>query len=372
MSKASYTKQDVLDAIRRIGGKLGHPPSLPEFTASSGIPKYYVAQHFEGFRAAVRAAGFTSKPSYTKQDVLGAIRSTAETLGHPPSLPELTATSRIPKYYVTRHFDGFRAALRAAGLEPYTAKHEVAYSKQEVLDAIRRIAAKLGHPPSLPKFAAESGIPKYYVSRYFEGFRQAVRAAGLEPYTANIKLGDDVILKDWGELVRKHRHIPTADQYRREGKYSLKPFEKHFGPWSAVPSKFRDFARNKPEWGDVVALLPLPAPKLRATGAEEIERPAESVSVRKMHKKLEDRPWYGNPIDFRGLRHEPVNEQGVVFLFGMVAKEMGYMVEAVQISYPDCLAKRQVAPGKWQPVRIEFEFESRNFDHPPQIGRAHV
>ena len=80
--------------------------------------------------------------------------------------------------------------------------------------------------------------------------------------------------------------------------------------------------------------------------------------------QLKDRPTYGNPIDFRGLRHEPVNEQGVVLLFGILAKELGYLVEAVERGFPDCEAKRQIAPGRWQRVRIEFEFESRNFrDH---------
>lgn len=82
------------------------------------------------------------------------------------------------------------------------------------------------------------------------------------------------------------------------------------------------------------------------------------------HAKLTDRATYGNPIDFRGLRHEPVNEQEVVFLFGMVARELGYMVEALQAGFPDCEAKRQVGPNKWQRVRIEFEFESKSFrDH---------
>jgi hypothetical protein len=82
------------------------------------------------------------------------------------------------------------------------------------------------------------------------------------------------------------------------------------------------------------------------------------------HSKLDGASTYGDPIDFRGLRHEPVNEQGVVFLFGIVARELGYLVEAVQAGYPDCEAKRQIGPGKWQRVRIEFEYESRNFrDH---------
>jgi hypothetical protein len=46
----------------------------------------------------------------------------------------------------------------------------------------------------------------------------------------------------------------------------------------------------------------------------------------------------------------------------------GYLVEAVQAGFPDCEAKLQIAPGKWQRVHIEFEFESRNFRdhvHPP-------
>lgn len=91
------------------------------------------------------------------------------------------------------------------------------------------------------------------------------------------------------------------------------------------------------------------------------------------HRKFPDRPMYGDPIDFRGLRHEPVNEDGVIFLFGMVARELGYLMEGVQAGFPDCEAKRQVASGKWQPVKIEFEFESRNFrDHNHDINKCDV
>src|SRR5574341_205258 len=45
---------------------------------------------------------------------------------------------------------------------------------------------------------------------------------------------------------------------------------------------------------------------------------------------------YGEPIDFRGLRHAPINEQGVVFLFGMVSDELGFLVESVHHPFPDC------------------------------------
>ena len=83
---------------------------------------------------------------------------------------------------------------------------------------------------------------------------------------------------------------------------------------------------------------------------------------------FKDRATYGSPLPLPEFRHEPVNEQGVVLLFGMLAKDLGYMIEAAQKGFPDCEAKREVAPGRWQRVRIEFEFESKNFrehGHPP-------
>ena len=76
---------------------------------------------------------------------------------------------------------------------------------------------------------------------------------------------------------------------------------------------------------------------------------------------LTDRISYGNPTNFLTLRHESVNEQGVVILFGMLAENLGYRIETVQKGFPDCEAIRQVAPNRWQRVQIEFEFESKNY-----------
>ena len=213
-------------------------------------------------------------------------------------------------------------------------------------------------------------MTEYQVLQHFPSWREAVRAAGLEPDSTNIKLDDNELLQDWGKLVRANRQIPTRNQYRHQGKYSPGVFDRAFGTWSAVPTKFRQFAEGKNEWVDVLALLPMTEPKrLLRVGARLGDTSSQedvplTVSSRQRHSRLEDRSTYGNPIDFRGLRHEPVNEQGVVFLFGMVARELGYLVEAVQAGFPDCEAKRQIDANRWQQVRIEFEFESRNFrDH---------
>jgi hypothetical protein len=75
----------------------------------------------------------------------------------------------------------------------------------------------------------------------------------------------------------------------------------------------------------------------------------------------EDQPVYGMPLLPTPLSHSPTNELGVVFLFGVVARELGFTVMRIQAAFPDCEAMYEVEPGRWQRVRIEFEFESRNF-----------
>jgi len=95
--------------------------------------------------------------------------------------------------------------------------------------------------------------------------------------------------------------------------------------------------------------------------------PAATVVMRPSATPIGVTSIYGDPIGFRGVRHAPVDVGGVIFLFGMVARELGFHVEAMSSGFPRCEAKRQLAPGKWTRVRIEFEVESRHFH---DAGRA--
>jgi hypothetical protein len=260
--------------------------------------------------------------------------------------------------------------------------------KKQILNSIASVAKQLGRAPSHAEFFARAGNSRYAVSRFFRKWNDAVRAAGLKPRKPGrqLQVQDNELLRDWGETVRRKRAVPSRRAYLLEGKYDPRTLEKRFGGWSALPHAFRKFAKGKRKWADVVALLPALRPQgprerpgnnlahanlphknhsLALTINPQGCRPALRLLPRKVHHAaLKDRTTYGNPMDFRGLRHEPVNEQGVVFLFGMLAKELGYMVEAMQGRFPDCEAKRQIAPERWQRVHIEFEFESRNFrDH---------
>jgi hypothetical protein len=251
-------------------------------------------------------------------------------------------------------------------------------NQHQILKSIAAVAQQLGRAPSLLEFVTGACIPKNSVFRLFPRWNDAVRAAGLQPYRLYFRPEDHELLTDWGETVRKLGAVPSRRAYDLNGKHYPITLEKRFGGWAALPQAFRDFSKGKWEWADVLALVPDPGDSAQSVagqrpacaGRDTRARRANASSLCSIppktfqHSPLKERPTYGEPLDFPTLRHEPVNEQGVVLLFGMIAKDLGYVVESVQAGFPDCEAKRQIAPKRWQRVHIEFEFDSRNFrDH---------
>ena len=224
-------------------------------------------------------------------------------------------------------------------------------SPQQIIAAVQSVARSLGHAPSKTEFLSHSRITVHQFRVHFATWNNAVKAAGFPPNLANVRMTDEQLLTSYGLSVRTLGTPPTYPRYIAQGHHALKT---RFGRWSNVPDAFRAFAQDKPEWSDVLPLLPAPRspapPVIRPSGDGPL-RPPEFAPSQSC----------GNPLNFRSFRHEPMNEQGVILLFGMVAQDLGFAIESAQSTCPDCHAKRRIAPNHWVPVRIEFEFDSRHF-----------
>ena len=68
----------------------------------------------------------------------------------------------------------------------------------------------------------------------------------------------------------------------------------------------------------------------------------------------------GDLINFRGMVYAPMNENGVVFLFGKVVEDLNMYIEEIKPGFPDCVARRFNGKG-WHQVRVEFEYKSSSF-----------
>lgn len=133
-----------------------------------------------------------------------------------------------------------------------------------------------------------------------------------------------------------------------ESKFSPFVYRKRFGGWrKAVAHYIGEQAEGLAE--------------LNQKAHEPLVVPARSRPLSDVPEAGKGKRVFGSPLNFRELRHEPIDEQGVVFLFGMVARELGFLVESVRSPFPDCRAKRRVKGGNYVEVDIELEFRSSNF-----------
>jgi hypothetical protein len=70
----------------------------------------------------------------------------------------------------------------------------------------------------------------------------------------------------------------------------------------------------------------------------------------------------GERVNLPVLSYAPLNEKGILLLFGHYMLKLGFShVEEIRTDFPDVIAVRSVGNGKYQRVRIGFEFKSSSF-----------
>lgn len=239
-------------------------------------------------------------------------------------------------------------------------------TREALIEAVKAAAEKAGADLSRADFFRETGISEHQITRLFpEGrWSELKRVAGLERNPKhNEQLDDETILREFHRVASELGQIPTWAVFSHRAHISADVVRRRFGGLQGTLVAYRNWLEREQPASPLLEQLhtksrhEIPTPPVVPEASDAPESPTWD--------KI-DGPVYGAPIDFRGLRHAPVNEQGVVFLFGMVAYELGFIVEAVHAAFPDCEAKRCIDPKeqRWQRVRIEFEHRSRTFrDH---------
>jgi Homing endonuclease associated repeat len=76
-------------------------------------------------------------------------------------------------------------------------------SKEAVIAAIQEVARQVGHVPTAREFRPLGRVSLWQVTGRFGTYRNALRAAGLEPSQRGVKVEAAALLEDWGKAVRK-------------------------------------------------------------------------------------------------------------------------------------------------------------------------
>jgi hypothetical protein len=302
----------------------------------------------------------------TKEEIIATIQEAADRLGRVPTSREFAPLSGTSLWQVTGRFGTYGNAIRAAGLKPL--QQGVKVETALLLEDWGRVVRQVGAVPSRSQYR-EAG--NYSCDCLSERFDKWTRVP--EQFTRYVAAG--ALVGDWADVVEKIRQGPIPQQ----GPAAMLAFYKEA---KAAYEASKKTKTNQPAaagmpWqpADVETQTPLPPPLV---GKKCVTATMLAVFVAELapsafpmvtaacftRRPLPDRPMLGPPTRPCGLAYEPVNEMGVMALFCMLSRQLEFVIESVQSAFPDCEAKMEVEPGRWQHFRIEFEYESRNFkDH---------
>src|SRR5882724_5028059 len=133
-----------------------------------------------------------------------------------------------------------------------------ARTRQQIIAALKAAARKLGHAPTSVELYLLTGISRSQVAWRFHGYRAAVRAAGLEPENNGVRIETAALLHDWGNVLRKVDAVPSGREYERAGRYSRFAFYERFKGWTAIPAAFcKSVAAGAlaGDWTDVLEII---------------------------------------------------------------------------------------------------------------------
>src|SRR3990170_2929929 len=182
------------------------------------------------------------------------------------------------------------------------------YTKEEIITALQRLAQELG-TKKLRKADVGKIIPNSTIARRFGSFGKALEEAGLEKIDQKRpeKISDDDLFGSFLEVERRLGHEPRTNEYSANGKFSVKPFMVRFGKWPDVLKHYRKWKAENPE-----ALKKEPHEETThspTTEEKSPERHGEFMETPKFIKGKQPKQLFGELLEFRGLRHAPINEQ---------------------------------------------------------------
>ena len=173
-----YTDEQILEALRASAERLGRSPTMKEFAADAQAEMHpqTVIEHFGTWNAAKRAAGLMPRRFATRDELVQQLRRLGEELGRTPTADDIRRRrGTMPSASLYWHtFGSLATALREAGFD-------VAVGEERLERAISQGAALARQLGRLPKFGdwqtarrADPGLlTEWQVYRIFEARRGA-------------------------------------------------------------------------------------------------------------------------------------------------------------------------------------------------------
>jgi len=135
-------------------------------------------------------------------------------------------------------------------------------TKETIIEEIKALSVKLGRTPGKSVFEKETGIvSSEWYGKHWRSWGDAVLEAGLVPNKIQGKIDSDFVLESFAEATRHFNRIPAVVDLRMYAKSNKgfpahNTFFSHFGNKSGLLEAFSTWLEGKPQFSDLVPLLP--------------------------------------------------------------------------------------------------------------------
>jgi len=173
-----YSDEQILEALRASAERLGRSPTMKEFGSDPEAEMHpqTVIEHFGSWNAAKRAAGLMPRRFATREELVEQLRRLGEEVGRTPTAQDIRSRrGTMPSASLYWHtFGSLSTALREAGFD-------VAVGEERLERALAQGAALARRLGRLPKFgdwqearrADPSMLTEWQVYRLFDARRGA-------------------------------------------------------------------------------------------------------------------------------------------------------------------------------------------------------
>jgi HNH endonuclease len=338
------SKQQIIAALKAAARKLGHAPTSNEFTRLSGITINQVRERFGGYRLAVRAAGLTPRQWGLRVDTAALLEDWGKAVRLVGGVPSRREYERVGTYWYDCLANRFQTWSQVpAAFSRFAAAGGLAGDWNDVLEKIRRgPIPKRGGCWDLPARREAARVAYEAHASQSAQINEALASQPTEPPQPVATIASIASRQPVATTASIASRQPVATTGSRQ-------FEVNIANPQMLPPPLHGMKCVTD------AMLAVFIAELAPTGLQWV------TAACFPRRPLQDRPLLGAPMPLPAMAYEPVNEMGVMVLFSMMAHQLGFVIESVQSAFPDCEAKIEVEPGRWQHFRIEFEYESRGF-----------
>jgi hypothetical protein len=222
----------LINEIHRLKEELGRPPRYNDIDIKGKFSYQDYKDQWGSWTQAMKAAELGEHVRETPdddEDLLEEMRRLADELGKTPTQTDMDENGRYSLSSYRISFGDWNEAVKSAGLEPYSVP--ASPDRDFLLDELHRVADELGETPTMREMAEKGKFTSSPYETEFGTWNNALETAGFEPNLRR-NISDDNLLEEMRRLADELGRTPTGEEMEEQGRYSTNVYETRFGSWS--------------------------------------------------------------------------------------------------------------------------------------------